>query len=112
MPTYEYVCSSCGADFDVFQSMSDAPLKVCPTCGNAVRRKINGGTGVIFKGSGFYKNDSRKSSSAPRGSAASGDTGSAAKADGGAAAADNASGGASAPSPAPSAPEAAKKDAT
>jgi putative FmdB family regulatory protein len=62
MPTYEYVCGSCGADFDVFQSMSDAPLKVCPTCGKAVRRKINGGTGIIFKGSGFYKNDSRKSS--------------------------------------------------
>jgi putative FmdB family regulatory protein len=73
MPTYEYVCSSCGADFDVFQSMSDAPLKVCPTCGNAVRRKINGGTGIIFKGSGFYKNDSRKSSSAPRGGASSGE---------------------------------------
>jgi putative FmdB family regulatory protein len=71
MPTYEYECATCGNDFDVFQSMSDAPLKVCPTCGNAVRRKINGGTGIIFKGSGFYKNDSRKSS-APRGSAAPG----------------------------------------
>jgi len=71
MPTYEYVCASCGKDFDVFQSMSDDPLKVCPTCGGAVRRKINGGTGVIFKGSGFYKNDSRKSS-APRDSSASG----------------------------------------
>jgi putative FmdB family regulatory protein len=70
MPTYEYVCTSCGADFDVFQSMSDAPLKVCPTCGNSVRRKINGGTGIIFKGSGFYKNDNRKSS-APRGASAS-----------------------------------------
>jgi len=63
MPTYEYECKSCGADFDVFQSMSDDPLKACPTCGNSVRRKINGGTGIIFKGSGFYKNDSRKSSS-------------------------------------------------
>jgi putative FmdB family regulatory protein len=71
MPTYEYECASCGKDFDVFQSMSDDPLKVCPTCGGAVRRVINGGTGVIFKGSGFYKNDSRKSS-APRGSEASG----------------------------------------
>jgi putative FmdB family regulatory protein len=71
MPTYEYVCASCGNDFDVFQSMSDDPLKVCPTCGGAVRRKINGGTGVIFKGSGFYKNDSKKSS-APQGSSASG----------------------------------------
>ncbi len=67
MPTYEYECGSCGP-FDLFQSMSDAPLKVCPTCGNPVRRKINGGTGVIFKGSGFYKNDSRKGSSAPKAS--------------------------------------------
>ncbi len=64
MPTYEYECRSCGADFDVFQSMSDDPLTVCPSCGHSVRRKINGGTGIIFKGSGFYKNDSRKSSSA------------------------------------------------
>jgi putative FmdB family regulatory protein len=71
MPTYEYECRSCGADFDVFQSMSDAPLETCPTCGQAVRRKINGGSGIIFKGSGFYKNDSRKSS-APRGNAEQG----------------------------------------
>jgi putative FmdB family regulatory protein len=62
MPTYEYECKSCGVDFDVFQSMSDDPLKVCPTCGKAVRRKISKGTGIIFKGSGFYKNDSRKAS--------------------------------------------------
>lgn len=72
MPTYEYVCTSCGADFDAFQSMSDPPLKTCPTCGSAVKRKINGGTGIIFKGSGFYVNDSKKSSSAPRSSDASG----------------------------------------
>jgi putative FmdB family regulatory protein len=65
MPTYEYECSQCGP-FDVFQRMSDDPLGVCPTCGNPVRRKINGGTGVIFKGSGFYKNDSRKSSSSSK----------------------------------------------
>jgi len=61
MPTYEYECRSCGAGFDVFQSMSDAPLTVCPSCGQSVRRKINGGTGIIFKGSGFYKNDSKNS---------------------------------------------------
>jgi putative FmdB family regulatory protein len=71
MPTYEYVCTSCGADFDVFQSMSDAPVKTCPTCGSAVKRKINGGTGIIFKGSGFYVNDSKKKSSAPRSGASS-----------------------------------------
>lgn len=64
MPTYEYECTSCGSGFDVFQSMSDAPLSVCPSCGKALRRKINGGSGVIFKGSGFYVNDSKKASSA------------------------------------------------
>jgi putative FmdB family regulatory protein len=72
MPTYEYECKSCGNAFDVFQSMSDDPLKVCPSCGNSVRRKINGGTGIIFKGSGFYKNDSRKSSSSSVSSSRSG----------------------------------------
>jgi putative FmdB family regulatory protein len=64
MPTYEYICSKCGP-FDVFQSMSDAPLSSCPTCAQPVKRKINGGMGVIFKGSGFYKNDSRKGSPPP-----------------------------------------------
>ena len=61
MPTYEYECASCGKSFDVFQNMSDAPVEKCPTCGSAVKRRINGGTGIIFKGSGFYKNDSKKS---------------------------------------------------
>lgn len=77
MPTYEYVCSTCGP-FDLFQSMSDAPLSSCPTCGKPVKRKINGGTGVIFKGSGFYKNDSRKASSsdpAPSGTPSKGASG-------------------------------------
>ena len=63
MPTYEYECSSCGHTFEAFQSMSDAPLSSCPECGKAVKRLILGGTGVIFKGSGFYVNDSRKASS-------------------------------------------------
>lgn len=64
MPTYEYECSSCGHIFEAFQSMSDAPLTACPECGKVVKRRIFGGTGVIFKGSGFYVNDSRKKSSA------------------------------------------------
>jgi putative FmdB family regulatory protein len=63
MPTYEYECTSCGKSFDAFQSMSDAPLSDCPSCGMQIRRRIHGGTGIIFKGSGFYKNDSRKSDS-------------------------------------------------
>ena len=74
MPTYEYECKSCGSDFDVFQSMADDPLKTCPTCGNGVRRKISKGTGIIFKGSGFYKTDSRKSSSASSASSSKGDS--------------------------------------
>jgi len=64
MPTYEYECKSCGKNFDAFQSMSDEPIRSCPDCGKEVRRMIGGGSGIIFKGSGFYVNDSRKSSSA------------------------------------------------
>jgi putative FmdB family regulatory protein len=61
MPTYEYECKSCGHTFDLFQNMSDEPVKICPACGGEVRRLINGGTGVIFKGSGFYVTDKNKS---------------------------------------------------
>ena len=57
MPTYGYECKSCKYSFDVFQSMKDDPLKVCPKCGKEVRRLINGGGAVIFKGNGFYVND-------------------------------------------------------
>jgi len=61
MPTYEYECKSCSHGFEVFQSMSDPPLKDCPKCGKEVRRLILGGSGVIFKGSGFYVTDKGKS---------------------------------------------------
>jgi putative FmdB family regulatory protein len=60
MPTYEYECKSCGHGFEVFQAMSDPPLKDCPECGKEVRRLIFGGSGVIFKGSGFYVTDKSK----------------------------------------------------
>ena len=63
MPTYEYECKSCGHNFEAFQSMSDAPLAECPQCGRELRRLINGGSGVIFKGSGFYVNDKNKGTS-------------------------------------------------
>jgi putative FmdB family regulatory protein len=63
MPTYGYECKSCGHTFDVFQSMSDEAIKICPECGKEVRRLINGGTGIIFKGSGFYVTDKGKSGS-------------------------------------------------
>jgi len=60
MPTYEYECKKCSHRFEVFQSMSDAPVKRCPECGKEVRRLISGGAGVIFKGSGFYVTDKDK----------------------------------------------------
>ncbi|MDR2477221.1 MAG: zinc ribbon domain-containing protein [Treponema sp.] len=63
MPTYEYECKSCGHTFEAFQSMSDDPLKNCPECGEDIRRLIHGGTGVIFKGSGFYVTDKSKGAS-------------------------------------------------
>jgi putative FmdB family regulatory protein len=62
MPTYEYECTKCGHTFEVFQSIMDKPLSRCPECKSAVRRVINGGLGVIFKGSGFYSTDNKKGS--------------------------------------------------
>jgi len=65
MPTYEYECESCGKHFDRFQDMTDDPLKTCPHCGGTVHRLIGAGSGIIFRGSGFYATDYQKSSSAP-----------------------------------------------
>ncbi|MGA2519741.1 MAG: FmdB family zinc ribbon protein [Acidimicrobiales bacterium] len=61
MPTYEYACKSCGEHHDVVQSFGDDPLTTCPSCGGPLR-KVFGAVGVVFKGSGFYKTDSRSSS--------------------------------------------------
>lgn len=67
MPTYDYICDSCGHSFETVQRMSDPTLEVCPACGTpSLRRVISGGTGVIFKGSGFYVNDSRAGNTAPK----------------------------------------------
>ncbi len=63
MPTYEYKCSNCGEIFEFFQKMSDDPVRECPVCGGVLQRIISGGIGVIFKGSGFYTTDYKKSSS-------------------------------------------------
>ena len=57
MPTYEYICKKCKHMFELFQSMFDAPRKTCPECKGAVRRLVSGGSGLIFKGSGFYLTD-------------------------------------------------------
>ncbi|MDD5070520.1 MAG: zinc ribbon domain-containing protein [Candidatus Omnitrophica bacterium] len=63
MPTYDYECKKCGYTFEKFQKMTDAPLKSCPKCKAPVRRLIGGGTGLIFKGSGFYITDYKKKNS-------------------------------------------------
>ncbi len=63
MPTYEYKCDSCGHVFELFQKMTDDPVRVCPECGCSVRRVIHGGSGLIFKGSGWYITDYGKGKS-------------------------------------------------
>ncbi len=60
MPTYEYECSHCGHAFEIFQKITDKPLEICPKCNREVKRLISGGSGIIFKGSGFYATDYRK----------------------------------------------------
>ena len=61
MPTYQYACTACDHELEAVQSFSDDPLTVCPECGGALR-KLFGNVGVVFKGSGFYRTDSRKKS--------------------------------------------------
>ena len=61
MPTYSYACAACAHRFDAFQSIHDDALTVCPECGGEVRRVISA-VGVSFKGSGFYRTDSRTKS--------------------------------------------------
>ena len=58
MPTYDYICNDCENMYEYFQSMSDTPKKKCPNCKkDSLRRVISGGTGLIFKGSGYYLTD-------------------------------------------------------
>lgn len=57
MPTYEYYCTSCGFEFEEFQSIASEPIQICPQCSGHVQRKISGGGGLIFKGTGFYITD-------------------------------------------------------
>jgi putative FmdB family regulatory protein len=64
MPTYEYACTECGDRTEVVQSISDAPLTTCTVCGGPLR-KVFSPVGIVFKGSGFYRTDSRGPSSAP-----------------------------------------------
>ena len=62
MPTYQYACTACGEQLEAVQSFSDASLTTCPACEGALR-KVFSAVGVVFKGSGFYKTDSRKAAS-------------------------------------------------
>ena len=61
MPTYEYACKGCGEHLEVVQSFKDDPLTTCPQCSGELR-KVFGSIGIAFKGSGFYKTDSRPDS--------------------------------------------------
>ncbi len=62
MPTYDYKCEKCDHIFEHFQAMSDAPLTKCAECDGKIRRLVGGGSGLIFKGSGFYLTDYAKKS--------------------------------------------------
>jgi putative FmdB family regulatory protein len=64
MPTYEYRCADCGQHIEVVQSFTDDALTVCGACGGSLK-KVFGSVGIVFKGSGFYKTDSRGGSSKP-----------------------------------------------
>lgn len=63
MPTYDYKCGACDAEWEVFQSIKASPIRKCPECGKLkAKRQIGTGAGVIFKGSGFYQTDYRSAS--------------------------------------------------
>lgn len=87
MPTYEYRCKDCGEPLEVVQAFTDDPLTECPSCGGNLKKVFNS-VGIAFKGSGFYKNDSRSSSSpgsssSGSSSTSSSDVGSSTSSDGG-----------------------------
>ena len=64
MPTYQYTCTDCGEPVEAVQKFSDAPLTMCAACGGRLR-KVFSPVGIVFKGSGFYRTDSRNGASAP-----------------------------------------------
>ena len=63
MPTYQYTCTECGEPLEAVQKFTDTPLAVCPACGGRLR-KVFSAVGIVFKGSGFYRTDSRNGASA------------------------------------------------
>nr|WP_156740710.1 FmdB family zinc ribbon protein [Occultella aeris] len=78
MPTYAYACQNCGHAFDIYQSFSDDALTECPNCHESRLRKVFSPVGVVFKGSGFYRTDSRGASTSSEGAGKS-DAGSSSK---------------------------------
>jgi len=78
MPTYDYQCGACHHEWEMFQSMNDAPDKTCPKCKKRKAKRLLGlGAGLIFKGSGFYETDyKKKSGGEPKESSSSTDSGS------------------------------------
>lgn len=73
MPTYQYACTECGHAFEQFQSFSDDALTTCPECQGKLRKLFNA-VGVVFKGSGFYRTDSRSGGSATDGGSSKSDS--------------------------------------
>ena len=114
MPTYEYACRSCGSQLEVVQSFTDDPLTTCGECGGPLR-KVFGAVGISFKGSGFYKTDSRKATKSTSSSAASGSEAGAAGStpkEGAGATSSGSTDGGSGSTPAPSAPAAPAPSST
>ncbi|ALU40618.1 FmdB family transcriptional regulator [Kocuria flava] len=101
MPVYAYGCKDCGHAFDIRQSFSEDALTECPQCGGALRKKFNT-VGVVFKGSGFYRTDSRDSG-AGSSSAAPSSSGSSSGAADGASSSSGSSAGSAGSTPAPAA---------
>ena len=60
MPTYEYECTHCGHTFEAFQQITEKPIQECPKCSKKIKRLIGSGSGIIFKGTGFYATDYKK----------------------------------------------------
>ncbi len=65
MPTYDYKCIKCGNIFELFHGINERPQVVCPKCGSIAQKQISLHSGLIFKGSGFYITDYKKSNSSP-----------------------------------------------
>lgn len=71
MPTYQYACTECGEPLEVVQSFTDDSLTECPSCGGRLRKQFNA-VGIVFKGSGFYRTDSRAGATSSTGSSSNG----------------------------------------